>query len=205
MAGAVHIKVNRRELERDARRLEKKLAKLSKTAVPRAEARALNTTAARARTQVARKVAQAKRVPVKVVRGRVRVFKASARKPVRTAVLWLGLKVSILVENLPGARLVQQGKHAGSLRAGRITTKPFTARMPNGKRLLVVRVTPGQRRTRGRPATSSPNLPIERPQIRLMPEAQPILEDEARQAMRTIFPKEYRRLLTASVNKLRGR
>lgn len=195
------FKLDRRLLERDLRDFERKLDRIQKTIVPQAEARALNHTAGKARTQVARELAKAKRIPVRALKGKVQVYRAYPKR--RVATVWVGLKHRIYLENLPGARLVTSGKRAGQLVAGSQVAKPFRAKMRSGKQLLVVRVVPGSRRTAGRPVTSSANLPVDRPHIALMPEAETILKRVAAATMRAHYPREYRRLLQAAVNKLR--
>ena len=200
MSAAVNLKLDQKLLQADVRAFERKLDQIERTIVPRAEMRALNATAMRARTAVTRELARKKQLPQKVVRPRVQVFRANLKH--RVATVWVGVKRRIYLEDL-GGQFVTTGKHAGTYRAGRLSAKPFRARMRSGKTVLVVRIEPGFRRTVGRPVTSPPNLPIDRPHIRLMPEAQPILEQAAIAAMRTHYPREYRRLLQAAVNKMR--
>ena len=201
MSAAVDLRLDRKLLEQDVRAFERKLERIAASIVPQAEMRALNHTATKARTEVTRELARAKQIPQKAIRGRVQIFRATPKR--RVATVWIGVKRRLYLEDIAGARLVTQGKRAGELRAGRLSARPFKARLRSGKVMLAVRVEPGSRWTAGRPVTSSPNLPIDRPHIVLMPEARPVLERVALRAMRTYYPREYRRLLNAAVNKLR--
>lgn len=184
--------VNRAQVNRETRALQRKLERLNARAVPRAQVRALNETAKRTSTQTVRELARVKAVPQKPIRDRVKHFKATFRRLV--ASVWVGTKKHIPIEQLPGAQFVLSGKHAGKLKAGRVSVKPFRARMPSGHQGLYVRVEPGRRRTDGRAKTSPPNLPIEHPVIRLQPEASEIIERHAVKQWREFFPRELRRL-----------
>lgn len=195
--------LDRRAFDRGLRDLELTLSRLKADAVPRVNARALNRAIDRARTGTVRALAQAKGVPSKFLRKRVQAYKATP-KTLRGS-LWVGLQKPIPIDSIPGARLVTQGKHAGTLRAGRLSVKPFKATMPNGKTGLWLRVEPGKRWTRFRPPTSSPNLPIERPSVRLQPEAGVILEAQTQAVMRDFLIGEYRRLLGVEIDKLKAR
>lgn len=199
---ALHFGIDRRTLDRDLDALERKLRALKAAAVPRSTAQALNRTADSARTGTARELSRVKGVPVRVLKRRITAWHA---KPSRLqSSVWVGLKKHIPVESLPGARLVTQGKFSGHLKAGRLAVKAFQATMPNGKRGSYVRKLPGVRRTRGRPVTSSPNLPIEHPVIRLAPEAQEIARREGERAARDVLPRELRRLFNRELDRIKG-
>lgn len=199
---AITFGIDRVRLNHDLDVLERRLRAVKASAIPRASAQALNRTADRARSRTAREVARVKAVPVRLLKNRIAVFKASPRD-LRSSV-WVGLKKAIAIEDLPGARLVSQGKFAGHLKAGRLAVKVFEARMPSGKRGLFVRKLPGVRRSAGRPITSSPNLPIERPALRLSPEAQTIAEREGLAASREFLPVELRRLFQRELDRIKG-
>lgn len=191
------IDFNVRDFDRQVRALRTRLARISAAEVPKAEARALNRAAAWTTTRVRRTLAAAKQIPQRVIQRRISSYKASAKH--LSARVWIGVKRKIPIADLPGARTLTSGRKAGTLKAGRLELRPFVATMPNGKRGQFVRVVPGARRTQGRPLTSPPNLPIEEPAIRLMPEAEPILREHAAEAMRTIYVNELRRLLTRAL------
>lgn len=199
---AVAVHFNRAALDRDVRRLEAKLGRFAARAVPQAAARALNAGAARARTQARRQIAQAVGLPVSTLKKRVRVYRATWQRP--EAAVWVGVKKRIYLEDVKGATFVTTGKHAGTLRAGKHAVRPFRAKMRNGKVVTVVRVEPGQRRTVGRPASSPPNLPIDRPHVSLMPAAEPLVRIEAERQMRDFVPREYARLLKLAAQKMRA-
>lgn len=188
--------VDRRAWSRDLAKLERKLGQLRQASVPQATSRALTATANRARTQTVRELAKVKQVPSKLIRARVKAYRAFPRKLVST--VWLGAKKHIPIEQIPGARLTK----AGALRAGRLSVKVFRATMPNGKEGLYVRRLPSTRHSQGRSVKTSPNLPIEHPVVRLRPEADQIIAREAGQAMRVYFPRELERLFRREVAKL---
>ncbi|MBX9606413.1 MAG: phage tail protein [Gammaproteobacteria bacterium] len=199
---AIHFGLDRTRLDSDLAGLERKLSSLKRAAVPRATAQALNRTADRARTETVRELARVKALPSRFLRRRVTVYRASVKA--LGASLWIGLKKAIPIEALPGARLVTQGKLAGHLKAGRLAVKVFQATMPSGKRGLYTRKLPSVRRSRGRPVTSSPNLPIDHPSVSLAPEAQDIAARAGARAAREVLPRELRRLFNRELDKLRG-
>ncbi len=194
---AITVGVDLADLDRQLRAFERRLAQRSGRALAQVQARALNRAMALATTRVRRRLASAKRIPQRVIQRRISGFKARADK--LAARVWIGTKRKIPIASIDGARTVLAGRKAGVLKAGRIEVRPFRARLPSGRVAQFVRVEPGQRRTAGRPLSSSPNLPIEEPAIRLMPEAAPILEEEARAAMRGVYVNELRRLLVRAL------
>ena len=197
---AIRLTIDQRSFDRETRKAIRVLEKSRRQAVPQAMAQSLNRTAQRAMTRTRRALAQAKQLPQKVLKKRVQMFKASPRKLV--ARVWVGVKKHIPIESLPGARFIISGKQAGTLKAGRIISKPFKATLKSGHSGLFVRKAPALRRTAGRPATSSPNLPIEHPVVRLQPEAERIIEHETREQMRAFFPSELRRQVDRRLQKL---
>lgn len=194
---AINIQVDTRRMDRELRRLEARVRDLNGRALPRLQARALNRAGAWARTRVRRELARVKGLPQAVIAKRISHYAATPAKPI--ARVWIGTKRKIPLAVVPGARTVLQGREAGSLKAGRVSVRPFKVRLKSGKVAQMVRVEPGARRTAGRPASSPPNLPIEEPAIRLMPQAQPILEAQARAAMGAPFVNELRRLLVRAL------
>lgn len=194
---AIDIQIDTRAMDRELRALSARVRALNATKLPQAQARALNRAARWTRTRVRRELARAKGLPQSVIGSRISDYPA---KPSRlSARVWIGTKRKIPLSIVPGARTVLKGRDAGSLKAGRLSVRPFKVRLKSGKVAQVVRVEPGARRTAGRPASSPPNLPIEEPAIRLMPEARPILETEARAAMGAPYINELRRLLVRAL------
>lgn len=189
-----HFTFDSKAFDADLRALERQLEALSKKAVPQAASRALTATANMVRTQVVRELSKAVGAPPALVRKRVKAFRAFPQKLVSS--VWVGAKKHIPVEQLPGARLTKKG-----LRAGKLTVKAFKAKMRSGHEGLYVRRLPSTRATQGR-AVTSPNLPIEHPVIRLRPQADQIIERQARNHMRDYFPRELTRLFTRELQKL---
>jgi hypothetical protein len=194
---AIDLRLDSRAFDAELRDFRARLARANAQAVPRAEARALNRAAAHAATRTRRELATVKRLPQKLLKRRISSYQASPQR--LTARVWVGTKRKIPLSDIPGAHTALAGKRAGQVRAGRLAVQTFKATMPSGKTGRFVRVEPGQRRTAGRPATSSPNLPIEEPAIRLQPEAGPILERAADTALRTVYVTELRRLLARAL------
>lgn len=194
---AIDIRIDTRAMNRDIRRLQVKIGMVNANALPKAEARALNRAASWTRTRVRRELARVKGLPQSVIGSRIASYPA---KPSRlSARVWIGTKRKIPLSIVPGARTIIAGRDAGALKAGRLTLRPFKVRLKSGRVAQMVRVEPGARRTQGRPASSPPNLPIDEPAIRLMPEAQPILESTARAAMGAPYVTELRRLLVRAL------
>lgn len=194
----VQITVDTASFRRDLDAARRKFGAVGKVVVPRVAAAAINKTADRTLTRARRQLAAAKGLPQRVVGDKMQRFKATTAR--LAARVWIGLKRGILVETLPGARYDLK---RGALRAGKVSIKPFKATMPSGKSGLWVRRLPSTRPSEGRPATS-PNLPIEKPTIRLQPEAGEILERVANEQARTFLPGEFRRLIGLASQKLRA-
>jgi len=198
MVAQAGIHIDERALRRDIARARRTLRRLGERAIPIAEAQALNKTGAKARTSARRELARVKQVPQKVLKRRLALFKASRRR--LEARLWLGLKRGISAEELGGGAFFFAGKHAGTLKVGRrVFRDVFKATMPSGRAGLFARRTPSTRKSRG---AWSDNLPIEQPQVRLDPEAQPILRRHAAEHMRKTLPLELRRALQNQIRKL---
>lgn len=197
---AAAYQFNARAFDRDVEAFRARLARVSGQAVRQVEARALNRAAASCATRTRRELAAVKGLPQRVIAKRISAYKADPKKAGEiTARVWIGVKRAIRVAELPNARTILKGAKAGTLKAGRLEVRPFKARMKSGRVGQFVRVVPGSRRSAGRPATSSANLPIEEPKIRLQPEAGPILEQQAAAAMRTVYVNELRRLLVRAL------
>lgn len=194
---ALTFAVDPRAMDRELMKLRKRVAAINGRRLHQVEARALNRAAAWTTTRLRRELAEVKGVPQAVIKSRISSYKA--RPDHLTARVWVGTKRKIPIASLPGARSIIAGKAAGTLKAGRVSVRPFKVRLKNGRVMQVVRVEPGMRWTAGRPHTSPPNLPIEEPAIRLMPEAQAILETQALAAMRGPYINELRRLLARAL------
>jgi hypothetical protein len=198
MPAPITIDFDTRDFQRQVDAAYKTLGTIATKHVPRAAAAALNRTSDRTATRVRRDVARAKSLPQKLLRKKIDRFHASPRRLV--ARVWIGLKRSIKVGDLPGA----QYQFRGVLRAGRVRVSGvFPATMPSGKRGLFVRRLPSMRASRDR-SPSAPNLPIEEPQIRLQPEAESILRTVARREVRDYLPREFTRLINLTLQTLRA-
>lgn len=150
--------------------------------------------------ETSRKVARQTGAPVRAFRRRIQAFFTEHKKRSYMRV-WVGTKTRISKLEAP-----QAVKRATK---GRV----FTVHLKSGKTLEVVRRVPGQRWTkRGyqykgkffpRPRTSSPNLPIEEPSIRVITVAGPILVKESRKAVRghyvSIFRKTFKRRIVGKL------
>lgn len=194
---AIDIQIDTRAMNREIRRLQVKIGMVNADALPKAELRALNRAASWARTRVRRDLARAKGLPQSVIAGRISHYPATRKRLV--ARIWIGTKRKIPLSIVPGARTIIAGRDAGNIKAGRLTVRPFKVRLKSGRVAQMVRVEPGARRSAGRPLSSPPNLPIDEPAIRLLPEAQPILEQHARAAMGAPYVNELRRLLVRAL------
>lgn len=125
----------------------------------------------------------------KLLRRRIQSYMNDENKRDIFARVWVGLK-PIYASEAP----FELERHAGKL---------FTATMKSGHTGLFVRRQPGERRTKHgyrykgkffkRPATSSPNLPIEEPNIRLTPEIDGVLLAQTRRAVRDKFVSTFRK------------
>lgn len=195
---SIQVTVDTRSFGADVLKAQRQMGEIGKRIVPRVAAAAINKTADRTLTRSRRELASVKGLPQRIVGEKMQRFKATTQKLV--ARIWVGLKRGILVEELPGARYDFK---RGALRAGKVSVKPFRAKMPSGKQGLWVRRLPSVRAGKDRPE-SSPNLPIEKPTIRLQPEAKEILERVANEQARTFLPGEFRRLIGLALQKVRA-
>lgn len=135
------------ELRRDAVRLR------------RGAARAINRTAITARNEAAKEIRKTLNVKASKIKGRLKLIKANANK-LEGAVQshYKPLRVS----DFNGMRQTRKGVtvRLRKDKPRKLFKGAFIATMRSGHRGAFIRVPPGSRRTRGRPATSSPNLPI---------------------------------------------
>ncbi len=125
----------------------------------------------------------------KLLNKRIQSFINTEKKKLSFARVWVGLK-PIYASEAP----FEVERHAGKL---------FTATMKSGHTGLFVRRQPGLRRTKHgyrykgkffpRPKTSSPNLPIEEPNIRLTPEVENVLLEQSRKAVKDKFVSTFRK------------
>lgn len=191
----IEVTVDTRAFALEIAAARKRMGAIGNKVIPRVAAASINKTADRTLTRSRRELATVKGLPQRVIGEKMQRFKATTQR--LYARVWVGLKRGILVEELPGARYDFK---RGALRAGRVSVKPFRATMPSGKQGLWVRRLPSVRSTEGR-AESSPNLPIEKPTIRLQPEAGEILERVANEQSRTFLPVEFRRLINVALKR----
>lgn len=183
----ISVQIDTRSFARQLDQARRQFGKVG-DAVDRAAAAALNLAAKRAATGVRRELAAAKGLPQKVIGKRISSYKARPKPGGLAARIWIGIKHGIPI--------------TAPSQLKRLNPKPFSQRV-GSKEGLWVRRPPSVRASRGRPETA-PNLPIEQPKIRLMPEAQPVLERHAQDQARTTLPREFQRMLTYLVQKLRA-
>jgi len=167
---------------------------------PRAVARALNRTAQRARSRTVRDTARAKGVLARVVRRRVRLRSATRRS--LAARVWFGVYNIRLVDTGSAApRNTRSGARVGRHQV----PGGFVAKMRSGH-VGVFRRRKAPRRV-GAGARERPHargaLAIDEQVIALMPQAESILVDEARRAMRHTFPRELKRALASRIRSRR--
>ena len=174
-------------------------------ATKRAARRAQNKVAVFAGARGARLLAKANDLPVKVIRERMRVYRATPKK--EFASVWIG----VFPVHADKAGRVRQTK--GGAAAGRhIYPDYFVATMPSTGHVgvfireanyqpkllkgstLVKRSSGSKRWTSDRPSTSSPNLPIKRAVINLQE------LDETRADMAREGERRYRELLIQELN-----
>lgn len=173
--------------------LDAKLRRLS-AEFPKEAARSLNTTAARATTRIRRELANVKKLKQKQLTGRIKSFKATAKK--LRASVWIGLRGAIRLDLAEGARF---DLRSSTLRAGRNRVKVFRATMPSGHSGLYVRA-PDSRHRRRQDGQMT-ELPIEEPRVRLRPEADGIALKHSREQMRVFYPVELKRLIAVTIRR----
>ena len=162
-------------------------------------AMALNTVTRKARTKTVRELAAALNVPQKVLRKRIRHYKASAtRKPVRAS-LWVGTSRPIKATELSGSVGVSR---TGYVKVGkRVYKDAFPARMPTGHRGIYSRKPHARHKMRADGQRTQ--LPIEEAIVQLLPEAERVSRRHAERAIKEDFPREQRRLAEVKLRKER--
>lgn len=164
---------------------------VSKTAVPRAESQAVNRVASRAMSRSASEVSKKTRVPLKLVKGRAKLKKASPNRPIATIRVKRGNLPAI---NLGPVRLQVSRRNgarggAGSvLKVGRFSFPGgFVQQLSNGRWQVMRR-------------TSKARYPIE---VVKIPMAAPLTQafmEQSRALIKSDMPKE---LASALNNQLR--
>lgn len=172
--------------------LNKVLTRLAKEH-PKDAARALNKTAQRSSTRVRRETAKAVGVPQRVIKDRVKWFKAY-REKLRSSV-WVGTRGGITLDSVVGTSVSLGGEY----RLGKVRVQAFKATMPSGKTGLFTRA-PGARH-RKRSDGQWTELPIEKPRLRINDTARPIIIRVTRQQMETFYPAELKRLVNLSAKR----
>ncbi|MDA5547642.1 phage tail protein [Yersinia massiliensis] len=166
------------------------LSALSKTAVPRATSQAVNRVAGRAISRSASQVSKSTRVPLKLVRGRTRLKKASPSRPIATIRVKRG---DLPVINLGPVRLQisrRNGKGGADsvLKVGRFSFPGgFVQQLSNGRWQVMRR-------------TSKARYPIE---VIKIPMAAPLTQafhNQTKSLLMSDMPKE---LAAALSNQLR--
>lgn len=165
---AVTIKGDLRALE-NALQLQPKLAL-------RAAVSSVNRTAQQAQTKSVRELASSKRLPVRVIKARTRIVRASARR--------LSAFIYALTAGLPIDTLRPRRMKRGWSAAGQRYPQAFQPPIADGNRLFERRVVGGKRAGR---------LPIERIKIPLNPEAARIFDRQVRLAVATTLPAIFNR------------
>lgn len=156
--------------------LKSQLNGLSRTAVPKASAQAVNRVASRAVSRSTARVANTTKVPRRLVRGRVRLVKASMNSPTAT--------LKVRRNNLPAIALGKaslrkpRGKSGAVLKIGPFTFPgAFIQQLANGRWHVLRR-------------TTNSRYPIE---VVKIPMTTPLTEaytDEVNKLMETDMPKE---------------
>lgn len=161
----------------DDKALRKALEEAPKLAT-RSAVYAINRTAQQAQTASVRRLSAATRIPVRKLRERTSLRRASFRfQAARLVVLTAGVPIDTLA-----ARGLKKG---GISAAGQRFPHAFRATMRNGKELIMERrVVGGQRAAR---------LPIDRVKIPLEPEATSIFTQEVTRLAATVMPALFER------------
>ncbi len=163
------------------------LTELSKTAVPRATSQAVNRVAARAISRSSSKVSKGTKVPLKLVRGRAKLKKASPGRPIATIRVKRG---DLPVINLGSVRMQlsrrggDQGSAGSVLKVGRLSFSGAFLQQLSNRRWQVMR------------RTTKARYPIE---VIKIPMAAPLTQafhDETKSLLNSDLPKE----LSASLN-----
>ncbi|UNK25155.1 phage tail protein [Yersinia intermedia] len=167
------------------------LAALSKTAVPRATAQAVNRVAGRAISRSSSKVSKGTKVPLKLVRGRAKLKKASPGRPIATIRVKRG---DLPVINVGPVRMQlsrRKGSKGGAdsvLKVGRFTFPgAFLQQLSNGRWQVMRR-------------TSKARYPIEVIKIPMAAPLTQAFDDETKALLMSDMPKE---LAAALSNQLR--
>ena len=126
--------------------------------IDKAEIRALNKTALWVKTQAARETSQAAKIAGKLVRNRLRILRASKRRPF--AKVWYGLNP------IPARLLGKVRQTKRGVRAGRHDFPgAFVTGFKSGRTGVFERATPARRWTAGRSHQSTPNLPLKEAEL----------------------------------------
>lgn len=162
----------------------------------KAEIRALNKTAQWVKGYAARAVSQKIKIAAKVIRNRLRILRADRKRGRVFARVWLGTN-PIAADSFGRARQTRTGVTVGS----RQFPHAFLATMPHGvgnrRQGVYLRSNLGRnhelsrggsRWSKGRPHSSSPNLPVFKPRVDI--------ENEANAAIRSLEALAGARLVT---------
>lgn len=164
----------------DVRRVGRDLDRVQRRIVPQVAAQALNRAAAAVRTATVREVSGAKSVRQKLVRGRVRVRKASKMK----LTAWINVRPGPMPVVLTGnARQTRSGAKVGR----RLIAGGFVAQ---GRRRVAVFKRDGAAR-----------LPISEQMIEMQPEIGAFTERNVRTVGRDRFRREFSRTLAYRLRK----
>jgi hypothetical protein len=159
---------------------------------------ALNKLTKLVQTEGIRTVAKLKKLPTRAVKSRTRFSPANYRRMHATLIT--------LNEGFPIDRLAPRDlKKGGFSAAGKKFPDAFRTFGRSGtdaqRRLIFQRVTPGTHRSKGRPASSPANLPIERVKIPLQPEIGSVFS----RLVRSKQVSDLGRLFKHEVERRRGR
>lgn len=189
-------------IKSDVKDLTRKLSRQQRVVIPQATADTLNKVISKINTATKKTLAAAVGVAQKHFKTRFHVYRANARRlKVKN---WIGLRYGVRASELPGAA------QRRTLKGLNVQSKPFMATMKSGKTKHFVRVektgsTKDSRgRTKGRPHTSSKNLPIVdifSRSVHLPENSRVIHKRLASEIMRREFRKTFRKQLKFRLKK----
>lgn len=162
-----------------------------------AQIKAANDVAALTRTQVVAEVRARLALSAGSVRKRIKVFRATLRKP--WARLWAGTRVGVPLYEGTG-RKDGRSAHNPGVRQAAPTAQVFEARMKSGHKGLFYRATPGGAPRTGKRIRDGVNdLPIREVRVHIGPAADSVMEPKAKEIWRArhddLFWRDFNRRL----------
>ncbi|MBV7389020.1 phage tail protein [Pasteurellaceae bacterium TAE3-ERU1] len=128
-------------LEKQVKSTQRKIDKFTKRDIPKATARALNRVAMTASKKAIKSVARKEKIPVKTIKGRARLVRATAYKLFAIIkVNRMNMPIIRLTEGKKAAQAVTRGMRKGSLKVGnRYVPGGFVQTLKNGRTHVLVR------------------------------------------------------------------